>query len=79
MSFEREKQSEIGTIQSWKFHVKFFIANWKSYCCSPCIYRMINTKGTLPFIINGKSKHQKLITKRNFVEWINNENFQIRN
>jgi hypothetical protein len=23
--------------QSWKFHVTFFIANWNSYCCSPCI------------------------------------------
>jgi hypothetical protein len=23
--------------QFWKFHVNFFIANWNSYCCSPCI------------------------------------------
>jgi hypothetical protein len=32
--------------QFWKFHVKFFIANWNSYCCSPCsiFYFLANEK-----------------------------------
>jgi hypothetical protein len=28
--------------QSWKFHVKFFIANWNSYCCSSCTFSVLD-------------------------------------